>query len=111
MKQEDAVRDLRMFMAGLQKTRSVLRETLSTDLSTLEGAFPWLFGDKCPLEPLSKVLDAVESGGTLEPQAYYNLMFILFHFMPEIHGGLLLMYPDFRQEAPSFRIIAEGWEA
>ncbi len=110
MRQDEAVQDLRMFMTGLQKTRSTLRETLNADRTLLARTFPWLFGDKCPLETLSRVLDAVESGKILEPQTYYNLMFILWRFMPEVHAGLQLIYPDFRREAPNVRIIAEGWE-
>ena len=50
--------------------------------------WPWVFGEKCPLSALSKILDNVDSGKPLAPMDYYNMMFILDNFMPEIKMGL-----------------------
>ena len=103
MKEKDAIRHLREFMLALQRYRSIVMETVGPDTAltgaglmgeNIEGLslskelaaemWPWVFGDKCPLPVLVKILDNIDDGGTLAPMDYYNQMFILDRFMPEV---------------------------
>jgi hypothetical protein len=108
MKQSEAVQHLREMMWGLQKYRSITMETLGSKppgphsisdpracelhlSEKLAGEmFPWVFGEKCPLPVLSKILDDVDSGGDLAPGDYYNMMVILDRFMPEVRLSVVV---------------------
>lgn len=84
MKQSTAIIHLCEMLFGLQKSRSIIREE-NPDLSKewLEAIYPWVFGEKCPLNLLVKLLDSSETS-KLHPIDYYNLMFILYRFIPSI---------------------------
>lgn len=91
MKQSEATQHLREMMWGLQKYRSITTETLSSgtgDICLSEELaarmWPWVFGEKCPLPALAKILDDVDNGKDLAPADYYNMMTILYRFMPEV---------------------------
>ena len=90
MKQETAAEHLRLFLYTLQRVRSINLETLCLDPDDghiLGSMFPWLFGEKCPLETLVKVLGRVDQGAELEPLVYYNLMTILDRFLPQVKAA------------------------
>ena len=82
MKQQDAILHLTCLMHALQRYRSVGAEmgleSVGPDL------WPWVFGDRCPLPALQKVLDRADTTGLLVPMDYYNLMIAFTHFCPEV---------------------------
>ncbi len=81
MNESEALEHLRIFAYTLQKYRGGTAEfapELSEELKA--ESWPWVFGDKCPLEQLFAVLDR----GKVAPSEYYNFMIILERFMPEI---------------------------
>lgn len=116
MKQSEAIQHLREFAWALQRYRSITMETLGPGIGELHLSeefagemWPWVFGEKCPLPVLSKMLGG---GGYLEPMAYYNMMYILFQFMPEILLAIQTWRgpnSSFPQEMPDTSIVL-GWE-
>jgi len=113
MDEKTAIRQLQEFMIALQRYRGIIREQMS-DIpdKVLVSLEPWVFGDKCPLEILVKVLDGVDTGHALEPMTYYNMMTILTNFMPGVQAcvnmrlaeaGLALL-----PEMPDINIL-RGW--
>jgi len=116
MKQSEAIRNLRMFMLALQRYRGITAETLGPGSGELHLSekmaaemWPWVFGDKCPLPILSKVLDACDAGKELAPYNYYNLMVVLHRFMPEVKVAVSINNQEFPDEMPPISIMA-GWE-
>jgi hypothetical protein len=109
MKKSEAIKHLNNFMIVLQKYRSNARESLGEDISneTLAWINPYVFGDKCPLEILVKVSD---HGDSLEPMTYYNLMVILYRFMPKIDAAARITGAELPGEIPSTALLAQGWE-
>jgi len=61
----------------------MVRETGIPD-RLLEDMSPWLYGKKCPLEALTKILDRYNETGDLAPSDYFNMMIILSKFCPEV---------------------------
>lgn len=118
MKMSEAVQHLREMLWALQKYRSITMETLGPGTGDLylseefaAEMWPWVFGEKCPLPALSKILDDVDSGNDLVPHDYYNMMTILERFMPEvklaavaIRGGATIP-----EGPPNVNILA-GWD-
>jgi len=91
MKQTEAIKHLRAFMIALQRYRSVTMEQLGPGTGELHLSeklaaemWPWVFGDKCPLPTLSKLLANIDSGKPLVPMDYYNMMVVLDRFIPEV---------------------------
>jgi len=116
MEQEKAIEHLRLFLYTLQRVRSINLETLGLDPEDehiLGSMFPWLFGEKCPLETLVKVLDRVDRGAELEPLVYYNLMIVLDRFMPEIKAASNVYTAgnerDGFPEGPPDVMLLQGW--
>lgn len=130
MKQSEAVQHLREMMWGLQRYRSVTMETLGDappgphsiaeehvrglHLSgKLAGEmWPWVFGEKCPLPAISKILDDVDSGGELAPMDYYNMMTILDRFIPEVRlvVGVARGTDSTLPQGPPDVSVMVGWE-
>lgn len=117
MKQEEAILQLRVFMLALQKYRSnameMAMEPIEATPEQAANMFPWIFGKKCPLEALSKTLDAVEQTGALEPMVYYNYMVILDRFLPEIRLFADTFYSGMGKlpkGPPSISFLAIGWD-
>lgn len=113
MKQSEAIQHLHEFTWALQRYRSITMETLGPGTGDLHLSeefagemWPWVFGEKCPLPILSKMLDDPA------PLDYYNMMYILRQFMPEI---LLVIQTwrgpnsTFPQEMPDVNVCL-GWE-
>ena len=84
MKQSEAEQNLRIFMLALQRYRDIGLETLGEDRDLAASLWPWVWGDKCPLPILAKILDGAETSGTLAPMDYYNMTIVLTRFMPEV---------------------------
>ena len=120
MKEQEAVAHLRTYMYYLQKYRSFGKETFgpgSGELCFPEGSmeriWPWVWGEKCPLPALIKVLDNVDNGNPLAPLDYYNLMFILLRFTPELMIIIRMKegkYSTFPEDFPEIQDILGGWE-
>lgn len=111
MKQKEALEHLRGYMLALQKYRS----TTALDISDLTeemkaNGWPWVFGEKCPLSALSKIVGDVDDGEKLDPMNYYNMMFILYRFSPEILIAMDFLGVHMPDEQPPVSIVAEGWE-
>ena len=134
MKEKDAIRHLREFMLALQRYRSIVMETVGPDTAltgtgllgeSVEGLslsaefaaemWPWVFGDKCPLPVLVKILDSIDDGGTLVPLDYYNQMFILDRFMPEVKMAtnmrLIQAHISPIPDGPAGVDILSGWDS
>jgi hypothetical protein len=62
--------------------------------------WPWIWGDKCPLIQLTRVLDRYDESGELAPGDYFNFMTILLRLTPELipHCQLLASYWRDREE-------------
>ena len=111
MKQETAIEHLRVYMISLQKYRSNIELDLDMPEDFKADAWPWIFGDKCPLPQLSKVLDLVDNGQVLNPLQYHNFMIILYRFYPEILTVMgFYTQLEMPEELPSVLELANGWE-
>jgi len=74
--------------------------------------WPWVFGEKCPLPILAKIIDDAESSGELAPMDYYNMMIILDRFMPEVKlAALTWRGTATLPEGPPSIDILSGWIA
>ncbi len=113
MKQSEAILHLRRYMLALQKYRSNTALDIP-DLSEESKAemWPWIFGDKCPLPQLVKVVDRTEKGKSLDPHDYYNFMVILYRFTPEIIAAMNIMNIDnpMPDEQPPTGVLVSGWD-
>ena len=121
MKQSEAIAHLRVFMLALQRYRSIVMEQLGGSKDGLHLSekmaaemWPWVFGEKCPLPMLSKILNDVAGGKQLVPLDYYNMMFILDRFTPEIkavtNSRLIQARVDVIPEGPPSLTTLNGWE-
>ena len=118
MTQEEALAHLREFLWALQKYRSITMETLGPGSGELHlseklaaETWPWVFGEKCPLPILAKMIDDAETSGKLAPMDYYNMMFILDRFMPEVKMGIRAWRGTWTiPEGPPGVEIMRGWE-
>jgi hypothetical protein len=87
MTEQEARNYLNIMMIALQRYRGINFETLLAKKGglgftkeQLGETWPWVFGEKCPLAALQKILDGDKVTGI----DFYNMMFILDRFMPEI---------------------------
>ena len=118
MRQEEALRHLREMIWALQRYRSVAMETLGRETGELHlsekmaaEVWPWVFGEKCPLPILVKMVDNAETSGTLAPMDYYNMMTILDRFMPEIKVATVGWRGTYTlPEGPPSLEILRGWD-
>ncbi len=114
MKQEEALGHLREMIWALQRYRSITTETLGPGTGELylskklaAEMWPWVFGKKCPLPVLMKMVDR----GQIAPGDYYNMMTILDKFMSEVKLFALVQRgaPTIPEGPPSLDIF-KGWE-
>lgn len=86
---------LRMIAFGVQKLRSIMAEDgfISDDkalkslhISNEQAArvWGWVWGNKCILIPVTKMLDGYESEGRLAPLDFANIMYVAFVLEPLI---------------------------
>ena len=82
MDQAEAMKHLQVMMTSFQRYCSIVRENMANLLpeDALATMYPWVFGTKCPLTALQKVLDRGSVTGT----ELYNFMYIVDKFAPEI---------------------------
>ena len=125
MKQEEALEHLREMTWALQRYRSIAMETLGPNTGELyiskkpatqtlhlseklaAEMWPWIFGEKCPLPILVKMVDS----GEVAPADYYNMMFILDRFIPEVKAAAMVWRGahTIPEGLPSMSIL-KGWE-
>lgn len=91
MKQSEAEQNLRLFMRALQRYRDTALGGMGVSEELAGQVWPWVFGEKCPLPTLAKVLGNAEASGKLAPMDYYNMMIVLTRFMPEVLAGVNIM--------------------
>lgn len=109
MKESEAMNDIKLFAFSLQKYRSVTAEEIPhLDEESKALMWPWVFGDKCPLEALTKVIDR----GQVEASTYYNFMVVANQFMPEIVIASGFYSKDNEQlpKQPNVGLLAMGWD-
>ena len=117
MTQSEAREILEKAMRAFQRFRSISRETagtLTNDQSVIAEALefinPWVNGNKCPLPAMQKML----AGDKIEPQAFYNIMYILHKFAPEVKAVAEMEHisngVQFEFPTPDIRWLAEGFE-
>ena len=82
MDQAEAMKHLQVMMTSFQRYCSIVREYMTNLLpeDALATMYPWVFGTKCPLTALQKVLDR----GTVTGTEMYNFMYVVHRFIPEI---------------------------
>ena len=82
MDQAEAMKHLQVMMTSFQRYCSIVREYMTNLLpeDALATMYPWVFGTKCPLTALQKVLDR----GSVTGSEFYNFMYIVHRFIPEI---------------------------
>jgi len=116
MQESEARSHLQMMMIALQRYRGITKEQLGPDSTELHLSdelsaemWPWIFGDKCPLPTIAKMLNADK----IVPMDYYNMMFILDRFIPEIKAVVNMNLIQSRQEpiadGPPGLEILKGW--
>lgn len=127
MKKGVALQHLRVMIWTLQRYRSMANDPLlglivpddTPGLQFTESFvaehWPWIFGEKCPLEKLVEVVDRAEETGVLAPMDYYNFMTILDRFMPELRVAAAFYEYDLPKEqqlpmdSPTIDIL-RGWD-
>ena len=96
MKQREALRLLRVMQYAIQKVRSNTlsfleraegRTVKPEELSNLNQ---WLWGNYCPLEALSKLIDRAEAGTPIAGTDFYNMMLVAHLFLPELAAVLAI---------------------
>lgn len=108
MNHEQAVAHLRAMLRALQKRRSLAAE-LDYPVEVLEHLNPWIYGDKCPIPALAKLIDRAENGGRIRPLDFFNMVAIATTLEPSI--GFLCRTngdPDF-PERPDPHWLKSGW--
>lgn len=73
-----------------------------------------MFGDKCPLTQLSRVIDRYDSKDILSPHDYYNFMVVLNRFTPEVKVAMSFYSgtddPNSFMNQPGPELIVNGWD-
>lgn len=97
MKQSEAVEHLRTMMRVVQRFRGISKEALvgggwkeQVVDSLLADIQPYIFGNKCVLEALIKILDSVDAGNALAPHDFYNMIYIAGSLEPSIGAACQL---------------------
>jgi hypothetical protein len=99
MTQEQAVLAISNMMLALQNMR---RNADDADRVTRSMLMPWVFDDqKCPLNILSRLLDADKAGHAITPMVLYNMMIIANILQPEIALFVALANAESGYELPT----------
>lgn len=103
-----AAKHISVMLTAVQRLRSILAEDGSivehpTELWQMDedtAALTWkfLWGKNCIIPPLVKVIEVYETKKVLEPQVYYNMMYIATRLEPLIGFVAGTMLPDFPME-------------
>jgi hypothetical protein len=109
MTQSEAREILQKAMRAFQRYRSTSMELGVGEAFFAKSMWPWVYGDKCPLPAIVKMLDREK----IVPQEFYNIMFILYKFTPEVkmQGEIEQVLNDVRFEfpTPDIRWLVEGF--
>ena len=79
MDQSEMMEYLERMRLAFQKFRSIEIEKWNDEVG-LAQIFPWIFGNKCPLLVIQKVLDR----GYVEKMEFYNFMYIIHYLAPQV---------------------------
>lgn len=93
MRQEEGLQVLRNILYSAQKSRSIMMERAGVERMSREEreiqerlwalTSPWLFDErKCVIPALSRIIDRVEAGGSLQPLDVYNFCTIAHKLEP-----------------------------
>jgi len=101
--QEEARGHLTAMMVVIQRYRSTVAEVTETDVERRVNAdlSPWIFGDRCPLPALVKILDR----DVIVPLDLYNMMYVLDRFIPEVK-----LCSEYRWPVPDVSWVALRFE-
>lgn len=107
---ERAIADLRAILYSAQHARSVFAENGWTDDDTgvqvMESLSPWLYGDRCIVLPLVKLIERCEQAGKVKAIDYFNML-IIAHRTPSILVGVQVMH-DRELPEPDLKFIVAG---
>lgn len=108
MRRSEARLEIESMMCGLQKTRSITAE-VGLPEAMLAELCPWIWGDKCPLALLSRMVE-----DDFTPMEWLNMRIIFYHFMEATAFEVSLYYQGktdkpFPTEPPSMDVL-KGWE-
>lgn len=129
MDKANAARHLRTFMWMAQRARDNAtdplfgfvvpegehRPGLQITATMIADMMPWLFGDRCVLPALDKILRGYDKTGELAPLDYYNQMFILDRFLSAfkafhaLFDGELSKARQIPDGPPSIELM-RGWD-
>ena len=103
MTQEEARGHLTAMMVAIQRYRSTVAEVTEIDVERRVNAdlSPWIFGDRCPLPALVKILDR----DVIVPLDLYNMMYVLDRFIPEVK-----LCSEYRWPVPDVSWVALRFE-
>lgn len=113
MKKSVAANHLRVYMIGLQKYRSNTAEAIPDLTDEMKAKnWPWVFGDRCPIPSLQKILDHYDKTDELAPMDYYNIRTIMYRFTPEVVTAANLLAGELvlPLDPPTARLIVCGWD-
>jgi hypothetical protein len=120
VKQSEAVKHLKDLLFIMQKFRSNAKEAglVSREddpmTAVVTELMPWLFDDaKCPIPAIVKILDWESESGILSPLDYYNVMTILYRFLPTLVAAAPILLGDssFPDKMPGLHEILGGWDS
>lgn len=99
MTQAEAREILEKTMRAYQRYRSTSMDLGVGEAFFAKSMWPWVFGDKCPLPAIAKMLGREK----IVPQEFYNIMFILEKFTPEVkmQGEIEQALNDVKFEFPT----------
>jgi hypothetical protein len=83
MTQAEAREILEKTMHAFQRYRGFSSDMGIGESWLSKGMWPWVFGEKCPLPAIIKMLDRDK----IVPAEFYNIMFILYQFTPEVKAA------------------------
>jgi len=80
MTQQEMRTTLENLRLAFQWFRSIVMETSDLSDAMLADMYPWIFGDKCLLPTIQKLLDRDRVSG----MDFYNVMTVVHRFCPEV---------------------------
>lgn len=112
MKKSKAARNLRALLRGVQRLRSITAENGiivneaeadKLQMTTAQAArvWPWVWGEKCIIDPLVKILDRYDDKAELDPLAFFNMVYVATSLEPMLSAVAYMQDPDcpFPEEA------------
>lgn len=110
--QAKALDMLRGMLKLLQRARSTMSEA-GLDQKVLKSIFPWVFDpDKCIVPALADLIGRAEKSGTLAPADFYNMMTVLYRFLPELTAVAPFTLDSvdlLPADPPDYMVYLRGW--